>query len=316
MTKILLLICMTLLTTGCATLGLQSDAPATVANKTPESSTQKETQPTAPQTVADTTTPTDLSAPADSTAPTTVAQKKPPLLGPPPVTDLWARIRNHFSLPSVNDPRIDEQLAWYSRHQEYMNRVADRAQPYLYYIVEQLEQEHVPSEIALLPIVESAFQPFAYSHGRAAGIWQFIPSTGRRLGLKQNWWYDGRRDVHASTIAAIKLLKTLANEFNGDWMLALAAYNSGSGTVWKAIRHNKRRGKPTDFFSLNLPPETRAYVAKLLAIKRIIADPQTYGLTLAPIPNEPFFKLVNVGSQIDLSLAADLAGIHLMSSTP
>ena len=311
MTKILLLICMTLLTTGCATLGLQSDAPATVANKTPESSTQKETQPTAPQTVADATTPTDSSGPADSTAPTTVAQKKPPLLGPPPVTDLWARIRNHFSLPSVNDPRIDEQLAWYSRHQEYMNRVAERAQPYLYYIVEQLEQEHVPSEIALLPIVESAFQPFAYSHGRAAGIWQFIPSTGRRLGLKQNWWYDGRRDVHASTIAAIKLLKPLANEFNGDWMLALAAYNSGSGTVWKAIRHNKRRGKPTDFFSLNLPPETRAYVPKLLAIKRIIADPQTYGLTLAPIPNEPFFKLVNVGSQIDLSLAADLAGIPL-----
>ncbi|MFO7603856.1 MAG: LysM peptidoglycan-binding domain-containing protein [Gammaproteobacteria bacterium] len=146
-----------------------------------------------------------------------------------------------------------------------------------------------------------------------------MPSTGRMYGLEQNWWYDGRRDVHASTLAAIKYLKALAREFDGDWMLALAAYNSGSGTVRRAVRNNLRLGKPTDFFSLNLPPETRAYVPKLLALKRIVADPQAYGLSLTPIANEPYFKVVDVGAQIDLSLAAELAEIpinHLYALNP
>lgn len=288
MTKTLLLLSLSLLASGCALTAPQGEVATT------ETSAAVQTTET-------------TSAVAENTE-TSMAEKTP-LLGP--VTDLWSRIRNRFSLPAQEHPRIEKQLAWYSSHQAYMDRVAERAQPYLYYIVEMLEQEEVPSELALLPIVESAYQPFAYSHGRAAGIWQFIPSTGRRLGLKQNWWYDGRRDVHASTLAAIKLLKALANEFDGDWMLALAAYNSGSGTVHRAIRKNKRRGKPTDFFSLSLPPETRAYVPKLLAIKRIVSDPQAYGLTLASIPNESYFKLVDVGSQIDLSLAAELAEIPI-----
>jgi len=303
MTRILLLLSLMLFATGCTTLGLQVESTVPEVSKAtviPKSATDQAAVTESVATVKQ----------AAATKPTVVV-KKAVLLGPPPVTNLWARIRSRFSLPRENNPRIDKQVAWYSRHQEYMNRVSDRAQPYLYYIVRMLEKENVPSELALLPIVESAFQPFAYSHGRAAGIWQFIPSTGRRLGLKQNWWYDGRRDVYASTRAAIKLLKSLAREFNGDWMLALAAYNSGSGTIHRAIRHNKRLGKPTDFFSLDLPPETRAYVPKLLAIKRIVADPQTHGITLAPIANEPYFKLVNVGSQIDLSLAAELADIPL-----
>ena len=232
-------------------------------------------------------------------------------LPPPPPTDLWERIRLGFSLPDSNHKRVMRQLDWFARHPAYMQRVAKRAAPYLHYIIETIEENNIPSEIALLPIVESAFQPFAYSHGRAAGIWQFIPSTGRLFGLKQNWWYDGRRDVYASTQAAVELLKTLQHQFNGDWLLALAAYNSGSGTVKRAIRNNRRRGKTTDFWSLKLPPETKAYVPKLLALKKIIADPAAYGLELPPISNQAYFARVELASQIDLARAAELAEISL-----
>jgi len=225
--------------------------------------------------------------------------------------DLWARIRAGFTLPDVTNSRVQAQLDWYARHPAYMARVAQRARPYLYHIVEMVEDAALPSEIALLPIVESAFQPFAYSHGRAAGIWQFIPSTGRRYGLKQNWWYDGRRDVLASTHAAIALLDNLYRQFNGDWLLALAAYNSGAGTVRKAVRYNRRRGRPTDFFHLRLPRETRAYVPKLLALKKLIATPKKYGLNLPPIPNQPYLAKVLLDAQIDLARAAELANISL-----
>ena len=169
----------------------------------------------------------------------------------------------------------------------------------------------VPGEIVLLPVVESAFQPFAYSPGRAAGIWQFIPSTGRLFKLKQNWWYDGRRDIVASTRAAFELLQRLQRKFDGDWLLALAAYNSGGGTVSRAIRKNRKRGRPTDFWSLDLPRETRAYVPRLLAISRIVADPQAFDVHLEPFPYEPFFAEVDIGSQLDLALAADMAGITI-----
>lgn len=194
-----------------------------------------------------------------------------------------------------------------------MTRVVDRARPYLFYIIEAIELSDIPSEIALLPIVESAFQPFAYSHGRAAGIWQFIPATGRRYGLKQNWWYDGRRDVLESTKAAIKLLTRLKETFNGDWMLALAAYNTGETRVKREIRRNKRRGKNTDFWSLNLPKETRAYVPKLLALAKIVNQPQEYNIQLKVIPNEPYFERVKLEGQIDLALAAELADLPLDS---
>ena len=225
--------------------------------------------------------------------------------------NVWDRIRTGFTLPYQNHIRVERQLKWYASHPEYMNRVAERARPYMHYIIETLEANKIPSELALLPIVESAFKPFAYSHGRASGIWQFIPSTGKRFGLKQNWWYDGRRDVYAATQSAVKLLNNLSAQFKGDWMLALAAYNSGSGTVKKAIRRNKLRGKPTDFWSLDLPKETRAYVPKLLALKEIIMNPQQHGISLQAIPNEPYFDVVDVGSQIDLAMAAELAEIEL-----
>ena len=225
--------------------------------------------------------------------------------------NIWDRIRAGFAMPDIDNPRIDQQMQWYVRNSEYLDRVVERAGPYMHFIVDELDKQKIPLEIALLPIVESAFQPFAYSHGRASGIWQFIPSTGRRYGLEQNWWYDGRRDIYASTSAAIKLLAALRDEFNGDWMLALAAYNSGSHNVNKAIRLNQRKHKPTDFFSLKLPRETRAYVPKLLALKKIVANPEKYKLDLDPIADEPYFERVEVDSQIDLALVSRLSEIEL-----
>lgn len=226
--------------------------------------------------------------------------------------NIWERIRGGFQLQDEPDyPRLMSELHWYQQHDKYLQRVVDRAEPFLHYIIQEAEKRGLPAELALLPIVESAFQPFAYSHGRAAGIWQFIPSTGRLYGLKQNWWYDGRRDVYASTRAALHYLDNLNKEFHGNWLHALAAYNSGSGTVRKAISHNKRRHKPTDFWHLDLPRETQAYVPKLLALKRIVADPQKYGISLRCIQDVPQFQIVKVGSQIDLGMAADMADVDL-----
>lgn len=225
--------------------------------------------------------------------------------------DTWERIRSGFDLPDVQHKRIEQELNWFKRHPEYMKRVVERALPYLHYIIEIVEAAGIPSEIALLPIVESAFQPFAYSHGRAAGIWQFIPETGKRYGLKQNWWYDGRRDVYESTKAAVKLLKNLNANFDGDWMHALAAYNTGGVRVKRAIRNNIRKGKSTDFFALDLPKETRAYVPKLLALRDIIEFPEKYNIQLEPIPNKPYFEQVKLDSQIDLALAAEMADLPL-----
>ena len=226
---------------------------------------------------------------------------------PMPITDLWQRTRNGFAIPSpANQPKIERQLNWFVKHPDYINRVVERARPYLHYIVDELEQRKMPLEIALLPVVESGFQPFAYSNGRAAGLWQFIPGTGKLYGLQQDWWYDGRRDVIESTRAALDYLEKLHNDF-GDWQLALAAYNCGEGTVSRAIKHNLKLGKPTDFWSLDLPKETSAYVPKLLAISQLVKNPEKYQITLKPIDNSPFLTVVDVGSQIDLALAAKLA---------
>jgi membrane-bound lytic murein transglycosylase D len=229
------------------------------------------------------------------------------------VTDnLWDRVRNQFSLNlDLESSRIDAELKWFARHQSYLNRVSNRSARYLYFIMEQIEARGMPGEMALLPIVESAFEPFAYSHGRAAGVWQFIPSTGHIYGLKQDWWHDGRRDIRRSTIAALKFLEGLSREFNGDWMLALAAYNSGAGTVRKAIRKNKRKGLPTDFLSLSLPKETRAYAPKLIALARLLKDPEKYGVSFPAIENTPYFAVIETGGQMDLSQAAEMADVDL-----
>lgn len=229
-----------------------------------------------------------------------------------PHETIWQHVRAGFRLGAHDEqPMMQSELAWYASHQDYLQRVMERSDPFIHYILSEAEKRNLPTELVLLPIVESAFQPFAYSHGRASGLWQFIPATGLHYGLEQTWWYDGRRDIHASTDAALKYLSRLNTIFNGDWLLALAAYNSGTGTVQKAIRKNQLKNKPTDFWSLDLPKETRSYVPKLLALKELINHPQKYGLSLRCIPHVPGFKRIDTGSQIDLALAAELAGIEL-----
>ncbi len=225
--------------------------------------------------------------------------------------DIWPRIRAGFSLPDSDHPNVQPSREWFANHQVYLDRTFTRAAPYMHYIIEEVEARQMPLEIALLPVVESAFQPFAYSRSHAAGIWQFIPGTATNYGLKINWWYDGRRDIHASTHAALTYLQKLHNQFNGDWLLALAAYNSGEGTVGRAIIANQNRGLGTTFWDLDLPRETRNYVPRLLAIANVVADPEKFGLTLRTIPNKPLLKQVNIGAQLDLAIAADMAELEL-----
>ena len=224
---------------------------------------------------------------------------------------IWPRITRGFKLQDTSNARLDAEFNWYRRNPRYMNRVSIRANRYAYYVIEQVELRGMPTELALLPIVESAFDPFAYSHGRASGMWQFIPGTAKMYKLKDNWWYDGRRDVMASTQAALDYLERLNKSYKGDWLLALAAYNSGRGTVNKAIRKNRKKGKPTDFWSLDLPRETRSYVPKLLALAKLINHPQRYDLDLHPIANKPYFTAVNTQSQIDLAQAATMADVPI-----
>lgn len=249
--------------------------------------------------------------PGEGSIPTPAAEIDPQPADAEQPRDLWDRLRAGYGFPEQDHPRIEAELAWYLNHPAYIDRTVERARPYLHLIVEAIEQRGMPAELALLPIVESAFQPFAYSHGRAAGLWQFIPSTATDRGLKQNWWYDGRRDVIESTRAALDYLEHLHRRFDGDWMLALAAYNSGSGTVSRAIRDNRKRNQATDYWSLALPRETRAYVPKLLALGRLFAEPEAYGIEFPSIPDEPVLTRVHTGTQIDLARAAELADLSL-----
>jgi len=224
-------------------------------------------------------------------------------------SDVLNRIRAGFALQDVDQRAVDREVESYRSQPEYLDRVFQRGARYLYYIVGEIEKRGMPMELALLPVVESAFNPVAYSRSRASGLWQFIPSTGRHYGLQQNWWLDERRDVIRSTDAALTYLQYLGEYFNGDWFLAIAAYNGGEGNVSRAVERNAAAGRPTDFFSLNLRAETREYVPKLLAICRLVRDPAAYGLEFAPIPNEPFFEIVDAGQQINLGQAAEAAGL-------
>jgi membrane-bound lytic murein transglycosylase D len=226
-------------------------------------------------------------------------------------SDLLARLREGFAWPAEPArPAVARELDWYSRHQQYLERVFERADLYLYYIVDELERRDMPAELALLPIVESAFDPFAYSDGRAAGLWQFIPGTGKRFGLEQNWWYDGRRDVLESTRAALDYLEAMHEQF-GDWLLAVAGYNTGEGNVERALKRAKAAGKPADFWGISqyLPNETQTYVPRLLAVRQLVSDPLKYGVSLPAVTNSRRFAVVDTGSQIDMALAAELAGI-------
>ena len=224
----------------------------------------------------------------------------------------WHRLQQGMKMNSVMNSRVKAQLDWYLKHRGYLQRVMERAKPILPFILDELEKKNLPTELALLPIVESAYQAFAYSHGRASGLWQIIPSTGRYLGLKQNWWYDGRRDIIESTRAALVYLESLAQQFDGDWEKALAGYNAGPGRIRGAVRHNKKKNKPTDFWSLTkIRKETRDYVPKLLSLKEIFQNPKKYNLDLIHVSNEVEYGIVQLEGQIDLALAADLAGITI-----
>ena len=225
--------------------------------------------------------------------------------------DLIERIRAGLVLPPASDSAIDRELDWYVANADYLNRVLGRSERYLHHIVEALEQSGMPLDLALLPIVESAYDPFAYSRGRAAGLWQIIPGTGRELGLKQDWWYDGRRDVLESTDAALRYLRQLEQQFDGDWLLAVAGYNAGGGGVSRALRRAVGEGRPSDFWGVRpyLPVETRTYVPRLMALARLVADPARYGVTLPAIANEPYFQVIETGGQVDMALAAQIAGM-------
>ncbi len=223
---------------------------------------------------------------------------------------LWARMRAGFAIPNLESPLVDRHTDWYANRPDYVQRVVERARRYMHFVVEELEKRGMPLEIALLPMIESAYNPAAYSKAHASGMWQFIPATGRNYGLKQNWWYDGRRDVTAATRAALDYLEKLHGMF-GDWRLALAAYNWGEGAVSRAIDRNQRQGLPTDYESLRMPEETRNYIPKLQAVKNIISEPERYGLALDDVPNEPYFIRVAAPGQIDFKRAAQLAEVPL-----
>lgn len=218
----------------------------------------------------------------------------------PSDADILDRIRRGFSFPELTTKDVTQHERWASEHSTYLTNLFGRAEPFLFFIVEEIEKRGLPMELALLPAVESAFDPGAVSRSRAAGLWQFVPATGRGFGLRQDWWYDGRHDPYSSTFAALDYLEQLHNMFDGDWFIALAAYNAGPGTLRREIRKAKRRGRKTDYVSLNLRQETRRYIPKLVALKQIIQDPQKYNLTLPVVANRPYFEVVELPGQIDL----------------
>ena len=222
--------------------------------------------------------------------------------------DLWERIRKGYQMPDLETPLVNDRTQWYAAKPEYLSRMTERSNKYLYHIVEELETRKMPTELALLPFIESAFNPQAVSSARASGMWQFMPATGKSFDLKQNAFRDDRRDVQASTRAALDYLERLHKMF-GDWHLALAAYNWGEGNVGKAIARNKRAGLPTGYTDLNMPMETRMYVPKFQAMKNIVGNPPQYSVVLPSIPNHPYFQSVPLPRDMDVSVAAKLADI-------
>lgn len=225
--------------------------------------------------------------------------------------NVWDVLAKEFSLNhEVTQPEVQHQLRWLIAHPSYIQKLARQSEPYIYHIVTEIKKRHLPGEIALIPMIESSYDPFAYSGAGAAGLWQLMPGTGTDLGLKQDWWLDGRRSIRPSTHAALNYLAYLHNFFNGDWILAFAAYDSGEGTMARIIKEsNQSSRRPIYFWSLPVPLETRAYVPRLLALAEVIQNPQRYKIQLPIIPHTPYFEEVNIGSQIDLSHAAKLAGI-------
>jgi membrane-bound lytic murein transglycosylase D len=261
--------------------------------------------------------PSVSTAPAPSTASRAETSDDRPVslkpyanLGLTPPTDIWERIRRGFAMPDLDDDFVRNREQWYASRPDYILRMTERSRPYLFHIVEELERRKMPTELALLPFIESAFNPNAVSSAKAAGMWQFMPATGKYFDLKQNLFRDERRDVLESTRAALDYLQKLYGMF-GDWHLALAAYNWGEGSVSRALARNKAQGKPLTYSDLNMPNETRYYVPKLQAVKNIVAQPEAFNTQLPLIQNHPFFKSVPIDRDIDVVVAAKLAGISL-----
>ncbi|WP_339488157.1 LysM peptidoglycan-binding domain-containing protein [Pseudomonas sp. EL_65y_Pfl2_R95] len=221
-------------------------------------------------------------------------------------TDIWERVRDGYQMQDTIgiNPRIEQQRLWFVSNPSFIENASERSSPYIHYIVEQLEARDMPTELALLPMIESAYNPLALSHAKAVGLWQFMPATGRHFNLRQTSWYDGRRDVMASTNAAMNYLTRLHDMFNGDWLLALAAYNAGEGRVSRAIERNQKLGLPTDYWNLSLPAETQNYVPKLLALSQVVMTPKAYGVSLSPVANQPYFEQVALNQKMDLSKIA------------
>jgi membrane-bound lytic murein transglycosylase D len=313
---------------GCI-VPMASHADTALALNTPDLSSQP-AQASVPATAAPDVAPQVAAPqiPAPATAPQPAATQsaaaiaEPETQAPAPIRealivapeqateDLWQRIRAGYAMKDLNSPLIKRHEKWYASHPDYVLRMSERARRYLFYIMEEVERRGMPSEIALLPMIESAFNPGANSVASASGIWQFIPSTGKHFGMEQNWWHDGRRDIIGATNGALDYLQKLHEQF-GDWELALAAYNCGENSVARAQARNRKSRKPTDYSHLRLPRETRNYVPKLLAIKNIVNDPAHYGLELSPIPNESYFEAVATTKHIDVKVAAELAGISM-----
>ncbi len=266
----------------------------------PQAALPASTQAASTAALPDSTAAASASAPA-ATQPTADAA---------PASDLWSRIRTGFALNEVDEQLVARHERWYASHPIYVAQMTERAQRYLYYITSEVERRGMPAEIALLPMIESAFNPGANSIARASGLWQFIPSTGKKFGMEQNWWYDGRRDIVGATNGALDYLQKLHDQF-GDWQLALAAYNWGENAVARAQLRNRQHHKPTDFAHLRLPRETRNYVPKLLAVKHIVEDPARFGLTLAAIPDQPYFAEIKPSRPMDVKVAAQLAEISM-----
>jgi membrane-bound lytic murein transglycosylase D len=244
------------------------------------------------------------------TVETSVALKPQGVLGLTPPTDVWERIRRGFAMPDLENDLVRNREQWYSSRPDYMLRMTERSRPYLFHVVEELERRKMPTELALLPFIESAFNPQAVSSAKAAGMWQFMPATGKYFDLKQNLFRDDRRDVLESTRAALDYLQKLYNMF-GDWHLALAAYNWGEGSVGRALARNKAQGKPLTYSDLSMPNETRYYVPKLQAVKNIIAQPEVFNTQLPLIQNHPYFKSVPIERDIDVAIAVKLAAVSM-----
>jgi membrane-bound lytic murein transglycosylase D len=263
--------------------------------------------PTEPEVVAQPAAPAATPAPSPQVEAPAPAQVRAP---EPPPADVWARMRPGLRLAPLSSPLVQEWEQYYARRPDYFARMVERSGRYLYHVIEEVERRKMPAEVALLPMIESAYNPQAYSRAHASGMWQFIPSTGKLYGLRQNFWYDGRRDVLAATSAALDYLEKLHGMFN-DWNLALAAYNWGEGAVGRAIAKNQAKGLPADYESLTMPAETRNYIPKLQAVRNIIANPEQFGITLASVPNRPYFATVTTQRHIDVKLAAKFAEMSM-----